>query len=100
MFASFVDQRRHRAPVDVFDPTADEREPLTRKIRDLRCEIQFSFKPGTHGMLIRRNHIGQMCADEGTNMAVGQRGQQRPVTCVTNPNLPCEKSQKNSGRQG
>src|SRR6267378_4312494 len=57
MLLALVDKRRNSFVIQVLQPAADKRKPLTRKVLNRRSEIKFAVEPGLYCVLIGRDHI-------------------------------------------
>jgi hypothetical protein len=54
MLLALVDKRCHSSVIQVLESTADKRKPLTCKVLNRCCEIEFAIEPGLDCVLIRR----------------------------------------------
>ncbi len=60
MLLALVDERGDSSVIEVLQPAADKRKPLTRKVLNRRSEIELAVEPWLYRVLVGRDHIGAM----------------------------------------
>jgi len=64
MRAALVNECRHASVIQILQPTTVETKILTGKVFNRGSEIHLAVKPGLDGVLIGRQHIGEMTPTE------------------------------------
>src|ERR1700730_1706603 len=68
MFASLVNQRRHRPVIQIIQTATDQRKSLTGKVHNRRRKIELGVQPGLYGVLVGGSDVREVVCHQRTHM--------------------------------